>query len=291
MIVKLRRSSLYVPGDSEKMLQRAARVPSDMLLLNLEDGIAVSKKNAARENIAGALKSADYGGREIVVRINSLDTEIGLSDLAAVVPQRPDGICLPKVENAAEIQAADIAIRELEIGRGIPEGTIKLHAMIESAAGLLHSPQIAAASPRMSSFLFGSADYAKDLRCRPGEDRLELLLALQMIVTSARSAGMDAIDAPCFDVRNHDLLQREAVQARRMGFDGKSALHPNQLAIINEVFDVTAEEIAWAERTIAELDNAESKGKALTTVDGKLIDNPHRTAAEHILARKKIRQL
>jgi citrate lyase beta subunit len=138
----------------------------------------------------------------------------------------------------------------------------------------------------MASLVFGSADYANDVRCWPGEDRQELLLALQMLVTSARSAGIDAIDSPCFDIRNYDLLRREAVQARRLGFDGKSALHPEQCRILNEVFDVTAEEIAWAEQALAGLDEAENRGKALTTLDGKLIENPHRAAAERILSRR-----
>jgi citrate lyase subunit beta/citryl-CoA lyase len=286
MTANLRRSALYVPGDSEKMLRRSGTVPSDMLLLNLEDGIAWSQKSIARENVAGALKAIDFGNREIVVRINPPDTEIGISDLARIVPLGPDGICLPKVEKAGEIQAVDNAISELEIRGGVPAGSVKLHAMIESAGGLLRSPEIAAASPRMSSLIFGSADYVSAVRCQPGEDRFELLLALQTIVTSARSAGIDAIDAPCFDIRNHDLLRREAAHARRLGYDGKSAIHPDQLAIINQVFDVTPEEVAWAERAIAELDEAENRGKALTTMEGRLLENPHRAAAEHILSRR-----
>lgn len=212
-----------------------------------------------------------------------------MKDLAEVVPMRPDGICLPKVEKAAEIIAAAAAILELERGHSLPEGCIRLHAMIESAKGALCASEIAAASPRMASLIFGSADFIKDMRGRPGEDRVELLLVLQLIATSARSAGIAVIDAPCFDLKNAGLLRREALQARRIGFDGKSALHPDQLAIINEVFDVTDEEIAWAKKTIAELDDAERRGKALTTVDGKLIDNPHRAAAEDILARKRMR--
>jgi citrate lyase subunit beta / citryl-CoA lyase len=287
MIDKIRRSLLYVPGDSEKMLQRAAALPADLLLLNLEDGVASAKKDEARGNIVLALRSINYGDHETVVRINSLSTEIGLKDLAAVVPMRPDGICLPKIERAAEMQAASAAILELEIAHNLQPGTIRLHAMIESASGMLHSAEIASASPRMASLVFGSADFVADMRCMSGEDRIELLLALQLIAASARSAGIDAIDAPCFDIRRADLLRKEAVQARRFGFDGKSALHPGQLAVINEIFDVAAEEIAWAERMIAELDEAERKGKALTTVDGKLIDNPHRAAAERILARKR----
>lgn len=289
MNVRLRRSMLYVPGDSEKMLQKSAAIPADVLLLNLEDGVALSRKHAARENTASALKSIDFGYREIVVRVNPLDTELGLEDLAKIVPLHPDGLCLPKVEKAEEISAADNAIQKLESGHGIPEGSIKIHAMIESAGGLLHSPEIAAASPRMASLVFGSADYANDVRCQPGEDRFEILLALQMIVTSARSAGIDAIDAPCFDIHNRDLLHRESTHARRIGFDGKSALHPDQLAVINEVFDVTPEEIAWAERAIKELDEAENRGKALTTVEGRLLDNPHRRAAERILSRRMVK--
>jgi citrate lyase subunit beta / citryl-CoA lyase len=282
----LRRSMLYVPGDSRKMLQKSTAIATDALLLNLEDGVASSQKSAARENIAESLKNADFGRREVIVRINPPDTETGSLDLAAIVPLRPDGICLPKVETLSQIIAADRAIRELEIRHGLPEEGIQLHAMIESAAGLLHSSEIASSSLRMASLIFGSADYINDVRCQPGADRQELLLALQMIVLSARSAGIDAIDAPCFDVHNRDLLHQEAAQARRLGFDGKSALHPDQLAVINQVFDVSPEEIAWAERTIAELDAAENRGKALTTVDGKLLDNPHRAAAEGILRRQ-----
>jgi citrate lyase subunit beta / citryl-CoA lyase len=289
MKTSLRRSAIYIPGDSEKMLQKSASVAADMLLLNLEDGVALSQKSAARGKVADALKQIDFGDREVVVRVNALDGEIGLSDIAAIIPLSPDGICLPKIEKASEVEAADAVIRRLETGSRLPVGSIRLHAMIESAAGVLHSADIAAASPRMASLIFGSADYVSDLRCLPGEDRAELLLALQMIVTSARSARIDAIDAPCFDLRNPDLLQREAAQTRRMGFTGKSALHPEQLAIINRVFDVTAEEIAWAERIIAELNEAEARGKALSTIDGKLIDNPHKALAERILSRGKSR--
>ncbi|NLT68417.1 MAG: CoA ester lyase [Acidobacteria bacterium] len=282
----MRRTVLYVPGDSEKMLGRAAALDSDTLLLNLEDGVASSRKDAARANVAAALEQIDFGRREVVVRINSLRTDTGKRDLADIVPLGPDAVCLPKVEKGADILAAEALILELETRHKMPPGGIMLHAMIESAAGLLRGAEIANASPRMSSLVFGSADYASDLRCHVGEDRSELLLALQMIVVSARSAGIDAIDAPCFDIRNLDLLGRESAQARRMGFDGKCALHPDQLETINHVFDVTPEEIAWAEKVLKELDDAESRGKALTTVDGQLLDNPHRTAAERILAGK-----
>jgi citrate lyase subunit beta / citryl-CoA lyase len=286
----LRRSMIYVPGDSRKMLQKSTTISSDVLLLNLEDGVASSQKSIARENIAESLRNAGFGEREIVVRINPLDAETGLLDLAAMVPLSPDGICLPKVETASHVIAADRAIRELEIKHCMPEESIRIHAMIESAGGLLHSGEIASSSRRMASLIFGSADFITDVRCRPGADRRELLLALQMIVLAARSAGIDAIDGPCFDVHNRDLLHQEAAQARSLGFDGKSALHPDQLAVINKIFDVTPEEIAWAERAIAELDAAENRGKALTTVEGKLLDNPHRAAAERILSRRNRQQ-
>ena len=289
MKASVRRSMLYVPGDSEKMIRRSATVPSDVLLLNLEDGISASRKNEARNILVNAMKEVRFGAREIVVRINPLDTETGLRDLSQIIPLRPDAVCLPKIESAAQIAAADQAIRELEIRHRAPEGSIALHAMIESASGVLHAAEIASASHRMTSLIFGSADFSGDVRCRPGGDRAEIALALQMIVLSARSAGIEAIDAPCFDIRDPDLLQRESLQARRLGFDGKSALHPDQLEIINRAFETTPEEIAWAERVLAELDEAETRGKALTTVDGKLLDNPHRAAAERILKRRTAR--
>ncbi len=282
----LRRSALYVPGDSEKMLQKCTAVDSDMLVLNLEDGVASSQKSTARRNVANAIKKVGYGNREIVVRVNSLSSDTGRSDVAEIIPCKPDGLCLPKVEDTEEIRAADQYILELETRHGLPEGGIGLHAMIESAQGLLRASEIGAAVPRMSSLIFGSADYANDIRCQPGEDRAELALALQMIVISARASGIDAIDAPCFDIRNNDLLYKEAVGARRMGFDGKSALHPGQLEIINRIFEITDEEIAWAKKALAELDAAENKGRALTTMEGKLIENPHRAAALRILSRR-----
>jgi citrate lyase subunit beta/citryl-CoA lyase len=285
----MRRSVLYVPGDSEKMLQKSAFFSADTLLLNLEDGVAGSQKEAARKNVANALKSINFGNRETVVRVNSLNTEDGLKDLSCIAPAQPDGICFPKIEKVADIENADSIISDLENRLGLPKGSIKIHMMVESAACVLHLPEIASASPRMASLILGTADYIADVRCQPGEDRQELLLALQTMVLSARAAGIDAIDGPCFDLRNHDLLSREASQARRLGFDGKSALHPNQLDEINRLFDVTPEEIAWAEMAIAELDEAENRGKALTTIEGKLFDNPHRVAAERILRNRKPR--
>jgi len=289
MISNLRRSALYVPGDSERMIQKSAASLADMLVLNLEDGVAYSKKDLARANVIEALGKGVFGNHEVVVRVNSLTTETGRKDLSAVVRAGLDGICLPKIEKADEIRAASSAIQDFEKAQALPEGTIRLHAMIESAAGVLHSADIAGASSRMSSLIFGSADYASDVRCRPSDDRVELLLALQMIVNAARSLGIDAIDAPCFDIRNRGLLEKESAQARRMGFSGKSALHPEQLPIINRAFDITDEDVAWAERVLAELDEAENRGKALSTLDGRLIDNPHRAAAEWILSRKKPR--
>jgi citrate lyase beta subunit len=288
MNATVRRSLLYVPGDSEKMLEKAASLPADVLLFNLEDGVASARKDEAREKVVGTIASIDYGKREKVVRINSPDTKIGILDLSAIIPSRPDGICLPKVESAGAIVSVAARISALEKACGIPEGETRIHAMIESARGVMCAREIAAASGRMASLIFGSADYIADIGCRPGKDRLELLYALQVIVTSARAAGIDAIDAPCFDLHNMESLSAEAMQARRLGFDGKSVLHPGQLALINRTFAVTPEEIEWAETTIAELDAAEVRGKALTTVDGQLLDNPHRAAAERILRRGKV---
>jgi citrate lyase subunit beta / citryl-CoA lyase len=288
MITGLRRSGLYVPGDSRKMIEKSASVPADVILFNLEDGVARSRKDEARRNVCQAVVTSDFVSREIVIRINSLESEIGKCDLAEAVACRPDGICIPKVERAADVRAADIAMLEIEIAHGMLEGGTKLHAMIESAAGVMNAAEIALASPRMSSLVFGSADYAKDVRCQPGEDRTEILLALQMVVTSARAAGIDALDAPCFDLRNPDLLRREAVQARRLGYDGKSAIHPGQVAPINEVFDVTPEEVAWAEQVLAGLAEAENQGRGVSTLGNRLIEDPHRVAAIRILERRNL---
>jgi citrate lyase subunit beta / citryl-CoA lyase len=287
MITGLRRSAIYIPCDREDMLEKAVGIHADVLLLNLEDGVAASRKEAARANAVRALTSLDFGVRELVVRINPLESETGRRDIAAVLSARPDGICLPKVETPGAVRDADAIMQEIEAGSRLPAGAVRLHAMIESASGMLAARDIAAASSRMSSLIFGSADYVDDLHCQPGEDRNELMLALQMIVAGARAASIDAIDAPCFDFRNPDLLMRECRQARRLGFDGKSALHPAQIEIIHTVFDVTPEERLWAENVQRELESAEARGRALSTLDGRLIDNPHRAAAERILRRSQ----
>ena len=287
MITGLRRSLLYVPGDSRKMLQKALSVPADVLVLNLEDGVSASRKDEARENVAWALASLDFGAHEVIVRVNSPGSEIGRRDLEVTVSGRPDGVCLPKVESPGEVVQAEAGVRELEAGCGLTPGSLRFHAMIESAAGVLNAPGIARSSARMTSLIFGSADYSAQVRCRPSEERLEILMALQLVVTAARSAGIDAIDAPCFDIEDAALLRRESVQGRRLGFDGKSALSPRQVGTINELFDVTEEEAAMAERVLAALDDAELGGRSLTTLDGSLVDDPHRTAARRILRRWK----
>ncbi len=287
MITGNRRTVLYVPGDSRKMLGKALTIPADVLMLNLEDGVSVSRKDEARENIVWALGSLDFGSHEVVVRVTSPGSEVGRRDMAAAVPGRPDGICLPKVESPEEIERVDAHVRELEAGCGLTPGSLRFHAMIESAAGVLNAAGIARSSARMASLIFGSADYSAQVRCRPSEDRVEILLALQLIVVSARSAAVDAIDAPCFDIENPAQLRRESVQGRGLGFDGKSALSPRQVETVNEIFDVTAEEAAMAERVLAALDEAELTGRSLTTLEGNLIDNPHRAAARRILNRWK----
>ncbi len=269
-------------------MAKAAGLPADVILLNLEDGVAPDSKEQACANAVQALRSLDFGHREVIVRINAPDSAAGRRDLEAVVPCRPDGICLPKVEQPADVQAVDAALEELEAACGLSPGKIRIHAMIESAAGMLHAREIAAVSNRMEALVFGSADFAADVRCTPGPDRLEVLLALQMIVTAAHAVSIDAIDAPCFEIRNFSLLRREAGQARRLGFDGKCALHPDQIRPIHEVFEVTSEEAVWAERVIAELKDAEGRGRALATLGGSLVDNPHRRAAERILRRMQM---
>src|SRR5262249_25155499 len=163
-------------------------------------GVAAARKDEARSNVTRALRECDFGRREVVVRINSLLDETGKRDLADVVPARPDGICLPKVESRQEVAAADAALFEIEVAHRLHEGEIRLFAMIESARGALKVPEIADASARMAGLIFGSADYVKDVRCRPGPERAELLVVMQRIVLAARAARLDAIDAPCFNV-------------------------------------------------------------------------------------------
>ena len=282
-VTRLRRSLLYVPGDREAMIAKAAQRGADCLILNLEDAVAQGNKEMARAMVAQALATLDFGRAEVIVRINPLDTPTGYRDLLTLAPARPDAILLPKVGSPEEVRFAAWTISRLEEMHDLPAGGIRLMCMIESAAGVLAAAQIAGCHPRITALLFGAADYSAEVGCAITLDGDTLLHAQSQIVLASHAACIDAIDTPHLRLDDPEGLARSSQQARQLGFDGKSAIHPGQIGPINSIFSPTPEQIAWAERVLAALPGGDEAQVGAAVLDGQLIEAPHLARARHTL--------
>ncbi|ALG89237.1 MAG: CoA ester lyase [Pseudomonadota bacterium] len=267
------RSVLYIPGSKERALDKARGLAVDAIIFDLEDAVAVEEKANARTLLAETLKAGGYGARAKIVRINGLDTDWGRADIAAVAGCGADAILIPKVGSAADVQA----VAEL-----VPD--VPLWAMMETSAGMLHAEEIAA-HPRMAGFVMGTNDLAKELKCRFRADRLPMLTALQLCLMAARMHGIVAVDGVYNAFKDEEGLKAECDQGRDMGFDGKTLIHPAQVAIANAAFAPTEEEIDLARRQIAAFEAAEAAGQGVAVVDGRIVENLHIVTARETLAK------
>jgi citrate lyase subunit beta / citryl-CoA lyase len=283
MTTRLRRTLLFTPGGNEKVLGKGLGLEVDGLILDLEDSVSPDKKGLARLAAAEALRTADFGRKEKVVRINALSTEYGSEDLEQVLRGRPDTLLVPKVDRAEDIQAYDRRMSEIEAKEGFPAGGIGLIALIESAWGIVNIESIAMASPRMSGLLFGAADFTRDTHGLITADRQELVYPMMRILLAARIAGIDALDTPFFDIKDPAGLERHSLQAKAMGYDGKALIHPGQVEIVNRIFTPSLEELLQARRVIETFEKARQEGKGAAQLDGKLVENVHVAVAERLL--------
>lgn len=270
----LRRSLLYVPASVEAMVRKAATRGADVVILDLEDGVAPEAKDEARRRLRDGLREVSFGGCEVLVRINPPSTEWGERDLLLLDAQRPDGVVVPKVEDPAVL----VGLQE-RWGSAVP-----LFPMLETARGVVQAQAIAAC-PGVRGLLFGAADYRESLRAGrlPGE--LELLNARSQIVLAARSAGVEALDTPWFDLGDPGGLEESARLVRGLGFDGKAAIHPAQVAPINRVFSPTTAEVQRAQAIEAALSEATSRGRGVALLDGELVEGLHLAHARRLLHR------
>ena len=267
------RSVLYIPGSKQRALEKAKGLPVDAIIFDLEDAVAIDEKDNARALLAQTLKDGDFGSRARIVRVNGLDTEWGAKDIAAFVGADIEAILIPKVSSAAHVQAvADL----------IPD--VPLWAMMETPAGMLNAAEIAA-HPRMAGFVMGTNDLAKELKCRFRADRLPMLTSLQLCLLAGRAEGIPVIDGVYNAFKDDEGLQAECDQGRDMGFDGKTLIHPAQVAITNAAFAPTEAEIDLAQRQIAAFEEAEANGLGVAVVDGKIVENLHIVTARETLAK------
>lgn len=267
------RSALYIPGSKERALEKARGLAVDAILFDLEDAVAPDEKPAARETLARALAVGGYGNRVRIVRVNGLDTAWGAQDLAAVAQMAPDGVLVPKVNSPADIDAVVAAVPG-----------VRVWAMMETPQGILNAAAIAA-HPAVAGFVMGTNDLAKDLGTRAGQRREPMLFALGACVMAARAQGVVVIDGVFNAFKDDDGLAQECAQGRDMGFDGKSLIHPAQVAICNAAFGPSEAEVTLAQRQIAAFAEAEAAGQGVAVVDGRIVENLHIVTARATLAK------
>ncbi|MBI1250598.1 MAG: CoA ester lyase [Alphaproteobacteria bacterium] len=283
--LRLERSTLIAPASTPAMLEKAARANADAICMDCEDAVAPDEKAQARDHVVYALKTLDFGAKLKLVRVNALDTPFAYRDIIDIVEaagDRLDAIVLPKASSRDDIRFLDQLLTQIEQAKGFTR-PIAIEALIETAAGVNDIAAIAAASPRLEAFIFGSGDFAASMQMPleniGGFDAHDALYpghrwhhAMHAIVTAARANGLRAIDGPYADFKDAEGLTRAAAIARALGFDGKWCIHPSQVTPINQAFAPTEKEIAWAKKVSDAYQAAVAEGRGVISVDGKMID-------------------
>ncbi len=267
-----------MPGSNARAMDKARTLPADVVVFDLEDAVAPESKADARRQVAETLKRGGYAPREVVVRVNDLNTSWGDDDLVALAPLEFDGVLLPKVESAEQVRAA---IDVLDANGGNRHA---LWAMIETPAGVLRASEITGASRRLACLVMGTSDLSKDLRLPPDNERLGLITPLSWCVTVARAFGLDILDGVQLELEDEQAYREVCAQGRRLGFDGKTLIHPRQIAAANEVFSPAANDVDKAREIIEAWDRARSEGQGVVVVRGRLVENLHVEEARRTLA-------
>jgi citrate lyase subunit beta/citryl-CoA lyase len=275
---------LYMPGSNARALEKARALPADALILDLEDAVAPEAKAEARARVAEAVRAGGFGPREVIVRVNAAGTPWGADDMAAAAAAGPDGVLVPKVETATDVHRAARALDEA----GAPAGT-RLWLMIETPRAILEAGAIAAvasnhAGRRLAGFVMGTNDLAKDTRARLLPGRAAFLPMLMTALLAARAHGLDIVDGVYNDLKDADGFRAECEQGRDLGFEGKTLIHPDQIATANAVFAPSEAEIAWARTVIAAFDAPEAAGLGALRVEGKMVERLHAEMARRVVA-------
>jgi len=283
MTIRPRRSVLYMPGSNARAIEKAKTLPVDAVILDLEDSVAPDAKETARKQVVEAVKAGGFGGREVMMRINALDTPWGSDDLTAAVAAAPDIILVPKVSTRQPVEA--IGQRLLDMHADL---RTRLWVMIETPLAILNIAAIAACAAdsetRLSGFVMGTNDLAKDTRARLVPGRFPMIPWLMNCIAAARIYGIDVLDGVHNDIADEKGFLEECAQARDMGFDGKTLIHPKQIGPCNDAFSPGADEVAQARKIIAAFDLPENKGKGVVQLDGRMVERLHADMARRTVA-------
>jgi len=282
-MTRLRRSMMFVPGSKPAMIKDCTIYGADSVMFDLEDSVSILEKDTARRLVYHALKSMDFGDTETVVRVNALDSEFGLEDLKAIVRAQPDVIRLPKTETAQDVIDMENVIASIEEEVGLPIGTTKMMAAIESALGVLNAYDIATSSKRLMGIALGAEDFVTDMKTNRSPEGIELLAARSQIILASRAAKISAFDTVYSDVNNEEGFIREATLIKQLGFDGKSLINPKQIDLLHKIYEPTIKEIEKSILIIEAAEEAERRGSGVVSVNGKMIDKPIIARAERVL--------
>ncbi|GHS99724.1 citrate lyase [Synergistales bacterium] len=277
------RSMLYMPGNNPGMLQHAAVFGADSVLFDLEDAVSEREKDAARRLVSHFVKDVDFGKVIVTVRINGADTPYFERDLKEIVPSRPAAVRVPKCHSPEDVTRADELMSEIERANNMPLGSVKIHAMLETAHGIEHAYDIAVSSPRIEALTLGGQDLTADLGVQKTRGGVEFLYARGRIVMAAKAAGLSAFDTVWTDLNDIEGLKNEAALAVQIGFTGKAAVHPSQVDAIHEAYRPDTKELRRAFRIVAGAEAAEREGKGVISVDGRMVDGPIVTRAFNLI--------
>lgn len=283
MTIRPRRSVLYMPGSNARALEKAKTLPADGVILDLEDSVAPDAKEAARRQVADAVKAGGFGAREVIIRTNAVDTPWHAEDLAAAAQAGPDAILIPKVQTAETLELIGRRLMDMHT----PVKT-RVWAMIETPLAIFNILSIAAeardSEARLSCFVLGTNDLAKDTRARLVPGRAPMLPWLTTVIAAARVHGVEVLDGVYNDLSNVEGFAAECQQGVELGMDGKTLIHPNQIEPCNKAFSPTEAEVEWARKMIAAFDLPENKSKGVVSIDGRMVERLHAEMARRTVA-------
>jgi citrate lyase subunit beta/citryl-CoA lyase len=283
MTIRPRRSVLYMPGSNARALEKAKTLPADGIILDLEDSVAPDAKGDARRQVTDAVKAGGFGAREVFIRVNGVETPWHADDLYSAVHAAPDAILVPKVSNPETLERIGRRLLDMR-----SDHKIRIWAMIETPLAIFNILSIAAAArdseSRLSGFVMGTNDLAKDTRARIVPGRAPMLPWLTTCVAAARIYGIDILDGVYNDLGNAEGFVAECTQAIDLGFDGKTLIHPGQIEPCNKAFSPSADEVAWARKMIAAFDLPENKSKGVVSIDGRMVERLHAEMARRTVA-------
>lgn len=270
---KLRRTMLFMPGNNPGMLQNAAIMGADSVILDLEDAVSISEKDGARILVREAIKNIDYIGVEVVVRVNPMDTEFGPADVDVIARVKPDTLLVPKADEHQIAQVHDM-LDKIEEEEGFEKGSIEVIPLIETAYGLENVYSIIKASSRVTAILLGAEDLTADLGIKRTKEGDEIFYARNKVATACKASRINSIDTPFTDTNDYEGLEKDTQKAKSLGMTGKAAINPRQIDTIHSVYAPTDAEIRHAQRIIEAMEEAKAEGKGVFSLDGKMVDAP-----------------